>query len=150
MRLTDDEYNALISRRQARLIESPESNGAKKAIGQSRREPKKQIIRQSRKGLNKTEARFLNEQLKPMLACGFIDEIGEHESIRLKLANGLTYKPDFPTWAGDKLTFYEVKGERMWEDALKSLKVAAHQYRRFRFYLYKYVKGEWTWQEVLP
>lgn len=110
----------------------------------------KQIIRQSRKELTKPERLLLSDFLKPMLAGGEIDEIGEHESIRLKLANGLTYKPDWPTWKGDKLTFYEAKGEQIWEDALKSLKVAAHQYKRFRFYLYKYTKGVWTWQEVLP
>lgn len=110
----------------------------------------KQIIRQSSKGLNKTEERFKQEFLEWWLAIGALDEIGEHESIRLKLANGLTYKPDFPTWKGDRLIFYEVKGERTWEDALKSLKVAAHQYRRCDFYLYKYIKGAWTWQKVLP
>ena len=151
MRLTDDEYNALISRRtKAGLAESHDS-GVGKATGQSRRvQQLTQIIRQSRKGLTKPEQLLLAEFLLPMLATGEIDEIGEHESIRLKLANGLTYKPDFPTWKGHKLIFYEAKGERVWEDALKSLKVAAHQYRRFGFWLYKYVKGQWTWQEVLP
>jgi len=148
MRLTEDEYNALISRRKPALAEPPAIVGAKKAAGQPRRD--KQIIRQSRKELTEPERLLLHEFLQPMLAAGEIDEIGEHESIRLKLANGLTYKPDFPTWKGDKLTFYEVKGERVWEDALKSLKVAAHQYRRFGFFLYKYIKGKWTWQEVLP
>src|SRR5262245_4402461 len=110
----------------------------------------KPIIKQSRKEPTKPERLLKTLFLEPMLAAGKIDEIGEHESIRLKLANGLTYKPDYPTWKGDKLTFYEVKGEQVWEDSLKSLKVAAHQYKRFGFYLYKYAKGEWTWQEVLP
>jgi hypothetical protein len=150
VRLTDDEYDALISRRKPALAEPPITVGAKKADGQSRREPKKQIIKQSRKELTEPERLLLSEFLQPMLAAGEIDEIGEHESIRLKLANGLTYKPDFPTWKDDKLIFYEAKGPRVWEDALKSLKVAAHQYRRFGFYLYKYVKGVWTWQEILP
>jgi hypothetical protein len=109
-----------------------------------------QIIRQSSKALNMTETRFRNTFLTPWLAAGEIDEVGEHESITLRLANGLRYQPDFPTWKGDKLTFYEVKGERVWEDAIKSLKIAANKYRRFRFIIYKYVKGEWIWQEVLP
>ncbi len=111
--------------------------------------PPAQIIRQSSKGLNMTETRFRDTFLKPWLAAGEIDEIGDHESITLRIANGLRYRPDFPTWKGDKLTFYEVKGERVWEDAIKSLKVAAHEYTRFSFFIYKYVKREWIWQEVL-
>jgi hypothetical protein len=147
MRLTEDEYNTLISRRTKAGLAEPPVNGAHEATGQSRCG---QIIRQSQKKLTEPERRLRDQFLLPMLAAGEIDEIGEHESIRLAIANGLTYKPDWPTWKGDKLIFYEAKGERIWEDALKSLKVAAHQYRRFGFWLYKYVKGQWTWQEVLP
>jgi hypothetical protein len=110
----------------------------------------KQIIRQSRKGLNKTETRFLNEYLNPMVYEGAIDEIGDHESITLKLANGLRLRPDFPTWTGGRLTFYEVKGGRIWEDSIKSLKIAANKYKHCRFFIFKYVKGQWFKQEVLP
>jgi hypothetical protein len=45
---------------------------------------------------------------------------------------------------------YEVKGARVWEDSIKSIKVAANKYSRFRFVLCKYVRGEWINQEVLP
>ena len=115
------------------------------AVRQQRRE---KVIRQSGKQPNKTERRFLNEYLRPWLATGEIDEIGDHESITLRLANGLRYQPDFPTWKGDKLTFYEVKGDRVWEDSIKSLKVAANKYQRCRFFLCKYTKGGWIIQEV--
>ena len=108
------------------------------------------IIRQSRKGINKTEQRFLNDYLNPLVSMGGIDEIGDHESIRLKLANGVTLKPDFPTWKDGKLTFYEVKGSRVWEDSLIKLKVAASNYRHIRFYLCKYTKGVWMMQPVIP
>jgi hypothetical protein len=111
--------------------------------------PPTQIIKQSRKEPNKTELRFEMEYLKPWLAAGEIDEIGEHESITLRLANGLRYSPDYPTWKNDRLTFYEVKGERVWEDSIKSLKIAANKYTHCRFFIYKYVKGQWIWQEVL-
>lgn len=157
MRLSEDEYNALISRRSRKAGSSPNS-GVGTVASQPRREdddwkakllPPTKIIRQSSKDLNKTERRFLNEILQPMLALGSLSEIGEHESITLKLANGLRYSPDFPTWAGDQLTFFEVKGARVWEDSLIKLKVAASRYQHFRFFLCKYVRGEWIKQEVL-
>lgn len=109
-----------------------------------------QIIKQSKKGLNKTETRFKTQYLEPRVALGEIDEIGEHESITLRLANGLRLSPDFPTWKDGRLTFFEVKGERIWEDAIKSLKIAANKYKHCRFFIFKYVKGEWFRQEVLP
>jgi len=134
----DDIYTDFIARRSAKAVAEPMPHGGAT-----------QIIRQSSRGMNKTETRFKLTFLEPMLAAGEIDEIGEHESITLRLANGLRYRPDFPTWKGDKLTFYEVKGAHVWEDALKSLKVAANKYKRCRFFLYKYSGGQWIWQEVL-
>lgn len=109
-----------------------------------------QIIRQSRKGPNKTEKRFLNEYLEPMRHAGEIDQIDDHESITLRLANGLRLSPDFPTWKDGRLTFFEVKGERIFEDSLVKLKCAANKFPHVKFILCKYVKGEWIKQEVLP
>jgi hypothetical protein len=109
-----------------------------------------QIIKQSRKGLNKTETRFKTQYLEPRVAMGEIDEIGEHESITLRLANGLRLSPDFPTWTEGRLTFYEVKGAFIREDARDKLKMAATKYKHIRFFLFQYIKGEWFRQEVLP
>jgi hypothetical protein len=110
----------------------------------------KQIIRQSSKGMNKTETRFYNEILKPMLHAGEIDKVGEHESITILLANGLRFRPDFPTWKDGRLTFFEVKCAFIREDAKIKLKVAPSEYEHCRFILYQYIKGEWFKQEVLP
>jgi len=139
MRWSEEEYNAYQIKRRTPL-----------AVAFTPAVEAKPIIRQSKKGPNKTERRFLAEHLEPMLALGSLTEIGEHESITLKLANGLRYTPDWPAWAGDQLTFYEVKGARVWEDSLVKLKVAASKYPHFRFILCKYAKGEWVRQEVLP
>jgi hypothetical protein len=143
MRLTEAEYENLL---QARWAGKSGATASPMTPATGRRS----LIRQSSKGPNKTELRFLDECLKPLVQAGYLDEIGEHESITLRLANGLRYRPDWPAWAGAQLIFYEVKGARVWEDSLKSLKVAASKYRRFRFILCKYAKGEWIRQEVLP
>lgn len=133
----DDIYNAAIEKRH------------KKAAGESSQSGGKQVIRQSRREMNKTERRFELEYLKAWLATGQIDSYGEHESITLRLANGLRYTPDFPTWKDGKLTFYEVKGAHIREDSIKSLKMAPNKYKQFRFFLCQYVGGEWIIQEVL-
>jgi hypothetical protein len=139
----DDIYNDVISRR------AKAEPVSRRAAGGSLHSGAGEVIRQSRREPNKTERRFEIEYLKPWLATGEIDEIGEHESITLRLANGLRYSPDYPTWKAGKLTFYEVKGAYVYEDAIKSLKIAANKYRHCRFFIYKYVKGVWVWQEVL-
>jgi hypothetical protein len=136
MRLTEDEYNALISRRKPALAESPESGGARRAIRQSRREP------------NKTERRFEQEYLKPMLMSGQIDRCGEHESIRLKIANGLTYTPDWPTWKDGRLQFWEIKGARLWDDAIVKLKIAARAYPDIDFCVCQWKGGIWIIQPI--
>ena len=128
---------------------------AKKAKANSASKPdvasaSAQIIRQSKKEPNKTERRFLNEYLNIWKHEGRIDEIGEHESITLRLANGSRYSPDWPNWKDGRLTFYEVKGAFIREDAIKAIKSAANKYRHCGFVLYQYAGGEWAFQEVLP
>jgi hypothetical protein len=147
MRLTEDEYNALISRRKPALAEPPAIVGAKKATGQSRREP--QAIRQSRNGPNKTEKRFEIERLAPAQTAGGIWDY-QFEAVTLRLANGCKYTPDFFTYGPDGVRFYEVKGAYAREDAKVKLKVAASQFKCFEFYLAQWIKGEWTVNKVLP
>jgi len=146
MRLTDDEYNALISRRtKAGLAESP-VNGAHEATGQSRRE---QPIRQSRKQPNKTERRFELDYLLPWQHAGEI--VGyQFEAITLRLANGVRYTPDYLTYGPKGTRIYEVKGEYIYEDAKIKLKVAPSQFHFWEFYLAQWIKGEWFINKVLP
>lgn len=112
--------------------------------------PEPQIIRQKTKPLNKTEERFRLTYLETWIRDGTIDRYGDHESITLRLANGARFSPDFPTWKDGRLTFYEVKGAKIWDDAKDRLKFAPKAFPEFKFFVCRWKKGEWTIQEVLP
>jgi hypothetical protein len=114
----------------------------------------KGIIRQSRNGgPNKTETRFENEHLKAMQIAGLLASYA-FESITLKLANGCKYTPDWVATFADPaqpITFYEIKGKQIWDDAIVKLKVAADKYPYFHFYLCAWdAKTGWTIQRVFP
>jgi len=130
---------------------TPLSEAAEKAIEAATifAPESKPIIRQSKKQPNKTEARFIQDWLKPWLHDGAIDEYADHESIILRIANGLTLRPDFPTWKDGRLTFYEVKGAHIREDSLVKLKSAAHEFKHIKFFLCQWKEGRWFIQEVL-
>lgn len=150
MRLTEDEYNALISRRKVRLAESPEPKGAERATGQSRRDQEKPTFRQSKKQPNKTEKRFELEHLEVWKRDDAIFEY-QFEAVTLRLANGVRYIPDYLVDSpGNKAQIYEVKGGYIREDAMIKLKVAATQFKCFEFYLAQYKKRHWTITRVYP
>lgn len=67
------------------------------------------------------------------------------QAITLRLAVDTTYTPDFYATRGNVVTgsFYEVKGEHMWEDAWVKLKIAASMYPEFSFYFCELIEGEW-------
>lgn len=115
------------------------------------------LIRQSSKGPNKTEAAFQADVLYWRKLRGEIADYYEHDSITLRLANGVRYTPDFPVIALDgSLRFYEVKGTKRkgWnpvqDDASVKVKTAASLYLRHKFYLVWKQDGVWQEQEVLP
>ena len=121
--------------------------------------PARSILRQQQgDGLNKTERAFF-EYLKER--CHGEGNTFAHP-VTLRLANGLTYTPDFmvtlPLPAGGAvITFYEVKGF-MRDDAAVKLKVAASFCRWAQFYLVRRKRGQgpgngslhWDIQKVLP
>lgn len=82
------------------------------------------------------------------------------QAIRLELATGLWYKPDFFIPAGhvrhadwDKSIAYEVKGPRAFRGGFENLKFAARTHGKWcKFFLVwkDKVTGEWQRQEVLP
>jgi len=71
-----------------------------------------------------------------------------HEGIRLKLANGAWYKPDFMVWHNDGLIeMEEVKGH--WREAARiRWKVAIAQYPMFGFSLWTKQRGVWASVEL--
>lgn len=110
------------------------------------------MLRQSSKGMNKTEALFL-AHLKATHPDAWI----EREPFALKLGNGVRYNPDFAVWRYDAptespaLTCYEVKGH-MRDDAAVKLKVAASKFHFARFVLVwrDRKSGGWKQQVITP
>lgn len=106
------------------------------------------LVKQSDKPLmNKLETDFFG-QLKrfgwKVILC---------QSVKLRLANGTWYCPDFITFGNpdDKpLVVWEVKGKHIWEDSIVKLKVAAHQYNFGEWRLAHRYNGQWGYQIVLP
>jgi len=108
------------------------------------------VIRQSSRQPNKTELRFEQEHLKPLIYSAELF-IYEYEGVTLKIANGCRYTPDF--WAVDTrgvTRYYEIKAKAMiWDDAIVKLKVAAAKYVNCEFYLCAWGAQEWTIQRVI-
>lgn len=116
----------------------------------AKRKAKKKRIRQSDKPLlNKLESQFLHKLEKELPTA--LTKIYP-QAIRLRLANGITYSPDFfvfhrngSPWA------YEVKGKHAWDDAIVKIKCAAAAYPYITFYMvWKDEHGQWQEQHVLP
>lgn len=104
-------------------------------------------IRQSKKPLlNQLEGRYL-QHLQQHSGCDIFPQ-----AVRLKLGNGVWYKPDFIviTPVHDVLAI-EVKGKHAFKGAFEKLKVAAAIYKWIRFKLVWWDEKEgWTSQPVLP
>lgn len=141
---------------------TPLSEPAERAIEAARvftpETPKKPgvkgVIRQSSRQPNKTELRFEQEYLKPWWATGSVADYS-YESVTLKIANGCRYTPDWYVLEvvreGElKTKFYEIKARAMiWDDAIVKIKVAAHAYQQFEFYLCAWDgKTGWTIERV--
>lgn len=119
--------------------------------------PQRKLIRQD-KGPNKIEAAFADEVLYLRKVRGEILRY-EFEAVRLKLASGLKYTPDWCTWqSGDNyLRFYEIKGEKRngrvyaRDDAVAKIKSAAREYPMWGFFLVwrDEVTKEWQEQKVI-
>lgn len=147
-RLTESQYTTLLASRRGLAVDVME------------KEQQQKLIRQSSKGPNKIEAAFEVTLYWRKLRGELVDYY-EHETIPLKLANGLVFKPDFPAIeinpaGGVRLVFFEVKGyqrggkTKAADDAVAKIKTAAAKFRHFRFVLVWREGEEWREQEVLP
>jgi hypothetical protein len=98
------------------------------------------------KGPNKLEEAYMR-QLDFLKTIGAVKS-WKYESLKLRLAEGAWYTPDFFVELTDGvLEIHETKGF-MREAAFVRLKVAAEQYPQFRFKLVKRIKGLWDIQPV--
>ena|SRR5690349_3751029 len=96
------------------------------------------------RGPNKTEAAY-GDYLELLRRHGDVDWF-RFEAIKLKLANGTWYKPDYPVIVRGELQLHEVKGF-MREAARVRLNVAAAQFP-WRFFLVRHQNGHWVTSEV--
>lgn len=106
-------------------------------------------VRQSSKPLlNKLETDF-----QSFLATKYLEEDIFPQAVRLELARGHWFKPDFlllDTMTGLRPTFYEVKGPHAFRGGFENLKVAARRYQFFKFILVWRDEGVWKEQHILP
>ena len=103
-------------------------------------------VRQSSKPLmNGLETRFYQKLLKShdpkTIHC---------QAIKLRLANGLTFLPDFIVFSKDGVLAWETKGKWIDGDSIPKLKMAASVYRSIHFVLAWEQDGLWVEQTVLP
>ena len=100
-------------------------------------------MRQSKKPLmNKLELAY-SDQLRVL----FPGKLAIPQGIRLKLANGDWYKPDF--FLPEEKLFIEVKGPKVFRGGFEFLKIAATQHTWAKFRLVWRVSGQWYKQDVL-
>lgn len=117
--------------------------------------PVKRRIRQKQGDvLNALEARFLAK-----LRTDYADKAVLSQAVRLELARGIWYKPDFfipdamlHLGTGKTLAIaYEVKGPHAFRGGFENLKVAARVHPWVKFFLVWEDNGRvWQRQEVLP
>lgn len=103
------------------------------------------MVRQSSKGLNKTEAAFLM-----LLQATNKDAFITQQAITFRLANGLRYTPDFVLFhpIGGTVDAFEVKGF-MRDDAAAKIKMAATVYPFIKWTLAWKKNGLWKTQIIM-
>lgn len=101
--------------------------------------------------MNKTERAYA-DQLYSLQLAGEILQY-EFEGVKLRLAPGAFYTPDFLVVTPERIELHEVKG--FWREAAKvRIKTAAAKYPYFKFIVVKYDKpsrravGRWSFEEI--
>ena len=104
------------------------------------------------RGMNPTEARYA-DRLEILRRAGEIVS-WKFEAIRLRLANGAWFKPDFLVVARnedkgcDIHQIHEVKG--FWREAARvRIKVAADLFKEYDFIVVKWEDGNWKKEQML-
>lgn len=107
---------------------------------------KEKRIRQSSQPLsNKLETRF-GGYLHMLHPRAVIWE----QSITFRLANGVRYTPDWVMCEDSRLSIFEIKGPRAWDDAIVKIKVAASRYPQLDWFLAWEENGIWKSQALYP
>ncbi len=135
MRLTPEQYNALIKNRAKTESKPRVAHRPRQIPGQ----------------MNKTEQAFANLYLEPKVRTGELLE-WKFEPVSLRLADNTFYRPDFMAIYPDRICIYEVKGTFARDDAIAKWKIAAdmYWYWEFKMAFVKMSKGaikEIDWRE---
>lgn len=96
-------------------------------------------------GMNKTEAAY-SRRLESLKLAGEI-KAWRFEALTFRLAHRCSYTPDFMVVTRSEIQIHEVKGGYIREDALIKWKLAAELHPEFRFFLCRYVHGQWQVEE---
>lgn len=72
------------------------------------------------------------------------------QAVRLNLANGINYTPDWVDLTVHPVKAWECKGPHSFRGGFENLKVAAAKYQEIKFTLIWKDGGEWKRQEILP
>jgi hypothetical protein len=111
--------------------------------------PSKRIRQSSKPKMNKLETEWLQVLQSAYDGCPILCQ-----AVKLELATGLWYTPDFFVSASvsypEKSIAWEVKGPHAFGGALEKLKMAARVHPWCKFYLVWKLDGAWKEQEVLP
>lgn len=109
--------------------------------------PLKGLPRLSAPKMNKTEQRYA-DILDGLKRMGIVRR-WEFEGIRMKLADGAFYRPDFLVWkCDDTMECIEIKGSFIREASLVRYKVARDSYPIFKFKMLQYTRKK-GWEEIL-
>ncbi len=136
---TDPDYDRIRSK-----LAHADFDGAARIEREAQRAKGGKKPKVEKRGMNKLEssyAAYLDErkQCKTIVDWKF-------EAVRLRLAGGAWFKPDFLVNIGCAYEFHEVKG--FWREAARvRIKVAAELFPWFRFVAVRRVKGEWITEE---
>lgn len=112
------------------------------------------------RGMNKLEARFVQEVLEPWVKAGLAPGFGSgdidrwhFEGITFKLAQRTRYTPDFfvaVDYGGGEQGFLCIETKGFWrEDARVKIKVAAEMFPEFSFFGARRIKREWIYERFV-
>lgn len=135
MRLTEEEYQALVAARQKSQA-TPHPDAGKVEDPGTHQVIARASTLTGPAGMNKTEKRYLDEVLTPKVKTGEIFRV-DFETVRRRISiEGARcwYLIDFEvTLTNGAVEYHEVKGPHIHEDSLIKFKAAMQIYRHYRW-----------------
>ncbi len=121
-----------------------EASRVKYVDGTTSVHPAKRLRQSSKPLMNKLETEFY-ERIKDR---SYRETYSQ--AMTFRLGNGVKYTPDIAVIGACGIDCYEIKGPKMWDDAVVKIKVAASTYPRIHWWIVWKKDGVWQEQEILP